>query len=60
MALIVKVGNVTDLPPEPLKWPQCGNYKFQESSAGNLSIKFENNISLLLKILFSFILLQCV
>jgi hypothetical protein len=26
MALLVKVGNNTDLPAEPVGWPQCGNF----------------------------------
>ena len=34
MGLIVKVGGQADLPPKPEKWPECGNYEFQETDNG--------------------------
>jgi hypothetical protein len=28
MALLIKIGQDRDLPPEPKNWPQCGSFKY--------------------------------
>ncbi len=33
MALLIKIGQDKDLPPEPNNWPQCGSYKYQNNGA---------------------------
>ena len=32
MGLLIKIGNVSDLPPQPTKWPKCGNFFFTDKS----------------------------
>ncbi len=32
MALLIKIGQEKDLPPEPKNWPQCGSFKFENSA----------------------------
>ena len=43
MSLVFKVGSDSDLPPEPVDWPQCGNYVNTEKNTINNGIR--NKIS---------------
>lgn len=51
MGLLVKVGDISDLPPAPKNWPKCGNYAYQESSPDQPDI-----LKKIILILYKFIL----
>ena len=39
MALVFKVGEHSDFPPVPSKFPQCGDYIPDETSDSNVNVK---------------------
>jgi hypothetical protein len=43
MALLVKVGNKTDLPAEPVNWPRCGNFYNRRLKENEASVKNKSN-----------------
>ncbi len=38
MALLVKIGNVRDLPKEPAHWPQCGDFILSAAAQVRISL----------------------
>lgn len=39
MGILIKTGNVSDLPNEPIGWPQCGDFIIKE----NIKLSFMNS-----------------
>ena len=59
MSLLIKIGNVTDLPKEPTNWPQCGDFVNEDESQSNFlnqSNKNNNNLKLLTLFFISYVI----
>lgn len=57
MGMLIKIGNISDLPKEPTNWPKCGNFFYIEEPKSMFLINNSNSIKVHIA-LFVFIIIN--